>query len=452
MGVIMFWSKWFGNKEEKASKVNKILVSKGTGSAVWTKKDYKNFANETYLKNVIAFRCIDEIAKNVASVPWGLFEENSIGERGNRVHSHPVTNVMERPNPQESMPFLILKSIAFLLMAGNSYFERVTPSRGPNRYVPRELHVHRPDRMKIIVNERSGQIDKYEYEVNGQTVSWKIDPITLQGDILQLKAFHPTDDWYGAAITEPTAREIDTSNEQTEWNKKLLENEGRPGMVVTIVGNLSDQQFEQMEKALKDKYGGSSKAGTNLILEGERGTKAEPYGWSPTDMDFLEGGRELARRIALGYGVPPQLLGIPGDSTFSNYETARLAFYEDTIFYYLKYLKGEWNNWLFRKEDRLMLDFIIDDIPALAPRRERMWKRAQDADFLTINEKRALVRLDAVPNGDVIIVPGHMSTLEDIINPPEEVEEEVIEDEGMEDEDSIEEPFITKGGKLKCLN
>lgn len=421
-------------KRQKTSKVGKILVQSGAGGAQWSGKDFTNYAKETYLKNVIAFRCIDEIAKNAASVPWGLFRLTRDGKRGEEIFDHPMSEVLERPNPEEGFPFLLLKATAFFLMAGNSYIERISPTSGRNKGIPKELYVLRPDRMHIVASEKTGRIDKFVYTVGGKEESWRVDPLSLQSDILQLKAFHPTDDWYGAAITESVAREVDTSNEQTEWNKKLLENEGRPGMIITVVGNLDDEAFERMEKALKEKYAGSANAGRNLILEGEKGTTATPYGWSPTDMDFLEGGRENARRIALGYGVPPQLLGIPGDSTFSNYETARLAFYEDTIFFILNYYKTELNNWLFNYKDNLMLDYVIDDIPALAPRRERMWKRAQEADFLTINEKRALVRKPSVTDGDVIIVPAHMTTLENIV--AEEPEEEPVKDPKKETEDN----------------
>ena len=40
---------------------------------------------------------------------------------------------------------------------------------------------------------------------------------------------------------------------------------------------------------------------------------------SPKDMDFLEAKHTAAREIALAFGVPPMLLGIPGDNTYANY-------------------------------------------------------------------------------------------------------------------------------------
>jgi phage portal protein BeeE len=36
---------------------------------------------------------------------------------------------------------------------------------------------------------------------------------------------------------------------------------------------------------------------------------------SPRDMDFLEAKHAAACEISLAFGVPPMLLGIPGDNT-----------------------------------------------------------------------------------------------------------------------------------------
>lgn len=296
-------------------------------------------------------------------------------------------------------------------MDGNAYEERITPLDGPNVEVPKELYVHRPDRIHIEVG--NGRKTGYVYEVEGREKTWRIDPINGECDLWHYKTFHPINDWYGAAVTESAAREIDTSNEATEWNKKMLENEGRPGMVITIVGkNLTDERFEKLEKMLKEKHTGPEHAGANMILEGEKGTTAQPYGWTPKDMDFMEGNRDLSRRIALGFKVPPMLLSIPGDATFSNFEEARLAFWEETVFFYLNFFRDEGNNWHFPKDNRFYLDYALDEIPALAPKRHRMWERAQKSQFITINEKREMVNLPPIDAGDVILVPSNMVPLD----------------------------------------
>lgn len=398
----------------------------GYGAATWATRDYENFANETYLKNVVAFRCIDEIAKATASVSWGVFNEKKSGTL-ERVYEHDLAELLKRPNPEESFEFLMLKWQAFLLIAGNSYLRRLFPLTRKTEF-PSELQVLRPDRM-TVVND-GGYLKGFKYTVEGRPTEWTVDPITQQCDVLQHKLFHPTDDWYGASVTESVAREVDTLNEQTEWNKKLLENEGRPGMILTFIGNLSPRMLEYYENKLKNKFSGSENAGRNMILEGEPGTKAEPYGWSPTDLDFLEGGRELARKICNGYNVPPQLLGIPGDNKYANYQEARQHFYEGPIFWYLRFFKGEFNNWIFKKDTSLQLNFMLDDHPALAPKRDKMWSRAQNSTFITVNEKRGLINYPSIGKaGDVIFVPTNVIPIEDMSKSVEEIEKEEEEEE-----------------------
>ena len=52
---------------------------------------------------------------------------------------------------------------------------------------------------------------------------------------------------------------------------------------------------------------------------------------SPKDMDFIEAKHVAAREIALALGVPPMLLGIPGDNTYSNYQEATRTFWRSTV-------------------------------------------------------------------------------------------------------------------------
>jgi HK97 family phage portal protein len=409
------------------------MVTTGFGGAVWTPKDYENYAKESYLKNVVAFRCIDEISKCISSVAWKVFEQINEDAR-EAISNHPMNDLLNRPNPRDSFSFLMLSLSSYLVMSGNSFIERVSPDSGDNKGIPKELHVLRPDRMKILTS--NGILSGFEYKVGSNITSWKVDPTTKQCDLLQLKSFHPTDDWWGAAVTEPTAREIDSSNQATEWNKAILDNEGRPGMVFTLVGALGEEGFDALERHLREQHTGAKNAGKNIIITGESGTKAEPYSWNPKDLDFIEGGRELARRIALGYGVPPQLLGIPGDSTYANYREARSAFWETTILFYLNYFRGEFNNWLFFDEsEEIFLDYVLDDIPALSYKRDKLWERAQNSDFLTVDEKREMVGKEKyVPGdspGDIILVPATMIPLGAAAEEEEE-EEEIIEEEEEE--------------------
>ena len=212
----------------------------------------------------------------------------------------------------------------------------------------------------------------------------------------------------------------------------MLQNEGRPGIIYSVKGTLTDTQFDRLEKQLKESYSGAANAGKNLILESLEGAAVTPYNWSPKEMDFIESNRELSRKLSYAYGVPPMLIGIPGDNTYSNYKEARLAFWEDTVIFYLEYIKGEFNNWFFEQKSDLFFDFDLDDIPALAPKREMLWERAEKANFLTTNEKREMVGMEKIDGGDVLLVPANMIPLDlagTIDEEPDQEEEEEVEDE-----------------------
>ena len=223
----------------------------------------------------------------------------------------------------------------------------------------------------------------------------------------------------------------------------MFENEARPGMLLFVHGFLADEQFDPLERQLKDKYSGKDNAGRNLILEGESKGDAKPYSWSPREMDWIESNRELSRKICIGYGVPPMLLGIPGDNTYSNQKEARAAFWEETIIYYLNLLKGELNNWLFETEE-IFIDYDLSDIPALAYKMEVVWQRVKDAAFMTINEKREAVGLEKHPSGDVILVPMGVQTLENLLSFEENVEFGTEEEQFEEEEEELEK-LISEG-------
>ena len=116
----------------------------------------------------------------------------------------------------------------------------------------------------------------------------------------------------------------------------MLQNSARPSGALVVKANeynnggrLSEEQFEKLKSQLYASHTGSGNNGKPLILEG--GLDWKEMSISPKDMDFIETKHTAAREIALAFGVPPQLMGIPGDNTYSNMVEARLSLWEQTI-------------------------------------------------------------------------------------------------------------------------
>ena len=120
--------------EQKASKTTSLKVlSMGTSS--WPERNYENFAKEAYLKNVVAYRCITEIAQSVSSVSWCVYKSNKEGDRV-ELDNHPLLKILRRANPDESFQDFMLNinaSVEGQFISGTTL---ITP-RGPLIKIPR---------------------------------------------------------------------------------------------------------------------------------------------------------------------------------------------------------------------------------------------------------------------------------------------------------------------------
>jgi HK97 family phage portal protein len=228
--------------------------------------------------------------------------------------------------------------------------------------------------MRVIPGPQ-GLPEGYEYEANGRKVRWPADPIAGRSPILHIKSFHPTDDWYGLSRIEAAARAIDGHNESGAHNLALLQNGARPsGAVVfkpTDAGGhpaqLSEQQRRDIQEQIEERFQGPRNAGRPLFLEGDFNWLE--MGLSPKDMDFINLKASSAREIALAFGYPGYLLGLPEGATFSNVAEARLALWEQTILPLADLIRDELMHWLVpRFGEDLELDYDRDRRPNAAGR------------------------------------------------------------------------------------
>ncbi len=391
--------------QTRASKAGKLISMAQPSDVVWTPREYDKFAEESYEKNAVAFRAINEIAKCIGSVPYTLFDGPDRETRKEiKDPGHPLLRILERPNPLQSRAQFMWSLIGFFMIAGNTYVERVGPMRG----APRELWPKRPDRMTIKKNNTTGMPAKYQFRAASGLVEWNVSPIDGKSNILHIRSFHPTDDWYGLSPVEAAAFSVDQHNEAGKWNMKLLQNSARPSGALVIdpkAGTgLEDIQFDRLREQIREQTG-PEYAGQPLLLEG--GMDWKEMGFSPVDMDWLQAKHTSARDIAMVFGMPSQMLGIPGDNTHRNMEEARLWLWEQTIIPMLDFFTTEFNWWLTPLfGENLHLEPNLDNVAALIPRRFQLWEKIQMSDFLTVNEQREAVGYEPRDEGDVIRTPG----------------------------------------------
>ena len=335
------------------------------GSGQWP-QGYEAQLREGYLANAVAQRAVRLVAEGVADVPLSCSD----------------TGVLAMVRATSGGQLLSETVATHLLLHGNAYIEMIHGDDG----APAELFALRPDRVTVEA-DRNGWPQSYLYRVGEASSRLPADAV------IHIRSLHPLDDHYGLGCLGAASGAIAVHNAAAKWNKALLDNAARPsGALMYEPGDgstMSAEQFERLNAELRASFQGAGNAGQPMLLDG--GLKWQAMALTPAEMDFAGLKAAAAREIALAFGVPPMLLGMPGDATYANYREANKALWRQAILPLANRICAAIAEALRPWHPDLSLAVNLDAIPALAEDRERLWAQVTAADFLTPEEKRAMV-------------------------------------------------------------
>jgi HK97 family phage portal protein len=430
----------FTSKSEKKD-VGSMVGYFGVGSSKSRNYKYEELAEEGYMKNSIVYRCVNEIAKGASAVPFMVKAGDQV------LDSHPIVTLLSRPNPLQSHSEFFNSIFGFLLLSGNAYILKVGSEVG----APKELHLLRPDRM-VIKGGNNPIPERYDYVLNGKVqASYPINERDGTSEVKHIKLWNPLDDYYGLSPMSAAAIEVDQHNMSGKHNINLLSNGARPSGAIKFqpqddqgfAVNLTESQRQQILSDLSNRFTGTANAGRPMLLEGN--FDFIPMGISPKDMDFLNLKHMAATDIAMCFGVPSQLVGVPDAQTYANVAEARLALYEETIIPHLRKIESDLNEWLVPLYgENLQFCFDIDSIPALAERTKRIYENVTSAvreGIMTRNEARERIGLSPKEGADDLFISANLFPLGEestpqIENPLVDTElDTYIDDEEDDDEE-----------------
>jgi HK97 family phage portal protein len=436
---------------KKEVKEAPVVYYNSLGVDYQQKTRYDQLATEGYSENAIVKKCIDLISNNASRVAIELYRGDQ------QVEEHPLLDLLYNPNPVQGQVEFFTSLYSYLLISGNSYILESGAENTP----PIELYTLRPDRIRIKGSSKAIP-EAYNYLVGGQVIeSYDVDQATGKSKVKHIKLFNPMDDYYGLSPIQSAATDIDQHNLANKHNVNLLQNGARPSGAVIFKPKdptgaqiqLSDLQRNQLMNDLTQRFSGTGNAGKPMLLEGDFDWKE--MGLSPKDMDFIQLKNMSAKDIALIFGVPSQLIGIPDAQTYSNFAEAKLALYNETIIPLLDRIQSDMNEWLVPKfGDDLELRYDIDSIPAMAEQRTRVFESVTQGvqnGILTRNEAREQLGYETIPGADSLLVPATLMPLnvagdetapdtdEDIPEEPNQESSAEVEIENMEMENDVDE-------------
>ena len=337
--------------------------------------DYTASVKRGFLDNPVAQRAVRIVADGVASAPLAATDEAALA-------------LVRATSAGQS---LLETLAANVLLHGNGFVQVARDAAGK----PVELFALRPERMTVIPGA-DGWPTGWRYRIGETLIDLPLEDENGWPALIHIKAFHPADDHYGAGCLSAAEQSVAVHNAASDWNRALLENAARPSGALVYDGGadatgLTTDQFDRLKAELAQAFQGGGNAGRPMLLEG--GLKWQALSMSPADMDFAELKAAAARDISLAFGVPPMLLGLPGDNTYANYREANRALWRLTLLPLLGKILSGLEEGLRPSFPDLALRVDLDQVPALSEDREKLWAQVTAADFLSDDEKRALLGL-----------------------------------------------------------
>lgn len=411
MGVFDNFKNIFSkNTQPILTKQSPMVMMQNVGYGYRKKEKYDDYVKEGYQENAIVYRCVNEIASGASAISFKVFDGDT------ELDAHPVIDLLQRPSPLMAGVEFFHCLYTHLLISGNAY---IVVAMIDNQIS--EMHILRPDRIKIVPSKTMIP-SAYEYMIGGKVVNrYDIEPETGKSDVKHFKFMSPSDDYYGLSPMSPASVNIDQHNASAKHNYNLLNNGARPSGAIVFKPKdesgmsiqLSESQRQQLLSDLDLRFSGTHNSGKAMLLEGDFDWKE--MGLTPKDMDFLELKNMASRDIALCFGVPSQLVGVPDNQTYNNVAEARLALYEDTIIPLASRIESDLNEYIkpyFQEDISIKYDF--DSIPAMAERRRRIYENVTQAvreGIISRNEARERLGYEPVEGGDDVYISANLFPL-----------------------------------------
>jgi HK97 family phage portal protein len=378
---------WFGRKggrqsgaltESQAGRLSaRPFLLRGWVAAAGSEvpRSYEAQVREGYLGNPVAQRAVRLVAEGVASASVYSEGEDSPSTSSGRAVSLVSTALLETVTGQ-------------LLLHGNAFVQILQDADA----MPAELFALRPERVSLEA-DAAGWPAAYVYKAGEARSRLPARDGLGRPALVHLKAMHPLDDHYGLGCLGAAAGAVAIHNAATRWNKALLDNAARPSGALVYAPEdkaaMSPEQYERLMAQMEEGFQGAANAGRPMLLEG--GLRWQAMSLTPAEMDFAGLKAAAAREIALAFGVPPMLLGLPGDATYANYREANRALWRLTLLPMADRILSGISAALAAWWPGVRLKVDVDQVTALAEDRERLWAQVSGASFLTDAEKREML-------------------------------------------------------------
>lgn len=348
------------------------------------------------------YRNNDAIAQEVSKLEFELYTMGiTDGEIVfNPITSHPLLDLLDNPSPETTKSDAIYIIQSHKKLSGDAFWLKI---RNGRQVV--SLRTLPPDKVELNLKPPTPEdptvVESYHYQdsINGQ----KIDVTYRPEDIIHFKKPNPDNPFRGLGAVEAMATTIDIDNLAEETSKKFFQNGALTNFVLTTENKITDDQLKRLKAEMKATYGGVSNAYKAMILGG--GLKPEDISYSNKDMQLLDLQEWNRDKIMYGFGNTKASLGMIDDVNRASHEGSIIEWQRNTVKPDMQAIVNTLNEFLVPEFGQNLVLGFCDPVPEDRADDIGEVKDLYPIGVMTLNEARALVDLEEVPDGDTFRQP-----------------------------------------------
>ena len=342
----------FGNKKrgvELAGNYHQNMTG-WLGSMFGQSKAGTDVTLTTAQTHTAVMSCYSVLAESMAMMPINLMRRTlKNGKRHKeRAYEHKLYNILNLSPNEEMTQYDWIESVVMNLVSrGNAYTQVIRDQR--DKIIG--FYPLLTDNMEIVRLEDGELAYKYKSDFLNTTV------LLYKNEILHFK-YRTLDGIHGLSPIAYSKHTIGLSIALEEHGSKHFSNGILGSGVFETPAVVSTENKKEMRTQLKDRYSSLENASKFLILE--QGMTYKPINIPNNDRQYLESREFQKSEIASIFRVPPHMINLMANATFSNIEHQGISFVTNTMTPLVKRIEQPLNIALQSEDKKLYAIFNMD--------------------------------------------------------------------------------------------
>jgi HK97 family phage portal protein len=343
---------------------------------------------------------VNFLGRNIGSLGIHLFERVGDTDR-QRVTDHPLARMMSRPHPRVTH-----YSFFDTLVRDVAIFERYLAVKVKLDDGTTGGLVRIPPTMFSPVG--GDWMYPEAFEIKGS----KGKKIIPAADTFNILGYSPDGNIGGVSPIESLRSVLAEEYEAARQRAQAFRNGARVNGYLERPKEAPDWSTaarERFKAGWRGQYGGGGGTdayGTPVL---EDGMKFVPATQTSRDLQYIESRKLTREEVASAYFIPPPMIGLLDNATFSNIKEQHKHLYQDTLGPWLQRIQQELMLQLFPDfagTDNLYLEFNLEEkMRGSFEDQAEQLQSATGGPYLTRNEARAILNRPSIEGGDELIVP-----------------------------------------------